>query len=138
MEHPAHAKDVFTRPVLERIAHAIADVEEATGADLEISVRDLRDAGEADMTIKQLAEKEFTSIGLHKSNGQVGILIFVLYNERKFYVCGDEGVNSKVHPEAWNDVAEALGSHFAKADYEGGVLEALNRIQKHLLQPEVV
>ena len=136
MEHPAHAKDVFTRPVLERIAHAISEVEQATGADLEISVRDLRDAGEADMTIKQLAEKEFMALGLHKSNGQVGILIFLLYHERKFYVCGDQGVNSRVHPEAWKDVAESMRSHFANADYEGGVLQALERIKDHLLLPQ--
>jgi uncharacterized membrane protein len=134
MEHPARAKDVFTRPVLERIAQAIGEVEQATGADLEISVRDFRDAGEADLTIKQLAEKEFTALGLYKSNGQVGILIFILYNERKFYVCGDQGVNSRVQPDAWTDVADALRSHFANADYEGGVIDALQRIKVHLLK----
>jgi uncharacterized membrane protein len=132
MEHPAHANDAFSHDALERIAHVIADVEHTTGADIRFSLRDLRDAGEADLPIKDLAEKEFATLGLHTTKDHVGILIFVLYHEKKFYVCGDSGVHSRVHPEAWKDVAQALGSHFAKADYEGGITAALKRIEHHL------
>ena len=132
MEHPAHANDAFTKPVLERIAHTIADVEQATGAEIRISVRDLREAGEADLSVKELAEREFATLGLHTTKDHVGILIFILYHEKKFYVCGDAGVHSRVHPEAWHDVANAMGTHFSKADYEGGVLAALKKIEHHL------
>ncbi|MDP4201001.1 MAG: TPM domain-containing protein [Bacteroidota bacterium] len=132
MEHPTHANDAFSKDVLERIAQRIADVEHTTGADIRISVRDLRDAGEADLSIKDLAEKEFAMLGLHTSKDHAGILIFILYHEKRFYVCGDAGVHSRVHPEAWKDVAHELGSHFLQADYEGGVLSALHKIEHHL------
>jgi len=131
MEHPEHAHQAFSKDILERIAHTIADVEDATGADIRISIRDLREAGEADMSVKELAEKEFATLGMHREDGN-GILLLILYHERKFYVCGDAGVHSNVHPETWDDIAKTLGSHFAKADYEGGLREALKRIEHHL------
>jgi uncharacterized membrane protein len=131
MEHPEHAHQAFTPDILKRIAHNIADVEEATGADIRISIRDLREAGEADLSVKELAEKEFAMLGMHRKDG-FGILLLILYHERKFYVCGDAGVHSKVHPETWKDVAGTLGAHFAKGDYEGGLKEALKKIEHHL------
>ena len=131
MEHPEHAHQAFSKEILERIAHTIADVEEATGADIRISIRDLREAGEADLSVKDLAEKEFATLGMHSEDGY-GILLLILFHERKFYVCGDAGVHSSVHPETWKDVASTLGAHFAKADYEGGLREALKKIEHHL------
>jgi uncharacterized membrane protein len=132
MTHPDHASEAFPRDVLERIAHTIADVEQATGAEIRLSIRDLRDAGEADLSLKELAQKEFAALHLHHNDKKHGILLLILYHEKKFYVYGDEGVHSKVHPEAWKDVAKTLGDHFAKADYETGVKAALKKIEHHL------
>ncbi len=132
MEHPEHANQAFSRDILERISHVIADVEQTTGADIRVSIRDLRDAGEADLSLRAIAEKEFATLRLHQHEKRFGILLLVLYHERKFYVYGGEGVHSKIHPEAWDDVAKTLGAHFAKGDYEGGLREALKRIEHHL------
>ncbi len=132
MDHPEHAKQAFPADLLERVAHTIADVEESTGAEIRISIRDLRDAGEADLSLKDLAEKEFATLGMHHHGERLGILLLVLYHERKFYVYGDEGVHSKVHPETWEDVASTLKWHFARGDYEGGLREALKKMEHHL------
>ncbi len=132
MDHPEHANQAFSQDVLERIAHVIADVEQTTGAEIRVSIRDLRDASEADLSLKELAQKEFATLRLHHHDTRLGILLLVLYHERKFYVYGDEGVHSKVHPETWDDVAKTLGAHFGKADYEGGLREALKKIEHHL------
>jgi uncharacterized membrane protein len=132
MDHPDHASEAFPRDVLERIAHTIADVEESTGAEIRVSIRDLRDAGEADLSLKALAQKEFTALRLHQHDGRYGILLLVLYHERKFYVYGDEGVHSRIHPEAWEDVARTLNKHFAAGAYEAGLMEAVKKIEHHL------
>ncbi len=131
-EHPSHAHEAFNAALLERIAHVIADVEQATNAEIRISIRDLREASEADLSLHELAKKEFATLGMHRTDGSVGILLLIMYHERKFYVIGDEGVHSKVHPETWKDVATVLGEHFKNADYEGGLREALMKIEHHL------
>jgi len=132
MEHPERANDAFSKDLLERVAHTIADVEETTHAEIRISIRDLREAGEVDLSLDELARKEFATLRMHKTDGRLGILLLILYHEKKFYVFGDEGVHSRVHPETWTDVAETLRDHFAKADYEGGLNEALRKMENHL------
>jgi uncharacterized membrane protein len=131
-EHPSHAHEAFNAAMLERIAHVIADVEQSTHAEIRVSIRDLREASEADLALHDLAKKEFTTLGMHRTDGSVGILLLVMYHERKFYVIGDEGVHSKVHPETWKDVAAVLGEHFKNADYEGGLQAALLKMEHHL------
>jgi uncharacterized membrane protein len=132
MEHPERASAAFTKDILERVAHTIADVEEMTHAEIRISIRDLREGAEVDMSLEELARKEFATLRMHETDGRVGILLLILYHEKKFYVFGDEGVHSRVNPETWTDVAEALRDHFAKADYEGGLNEALRKMEDHL------
>ena len=132
-EHPTHAREAFTREALERVAHTIADVERATHAEIRISIRDVREASEADLSLKELALKEFTTLEMFKTEGRTGILLFILYHERKFYVLGDEGVHTYVQPETWEDVAATLGYHFGRADYEGGLKSALLKIQHHMM-----
>ena len=131
-QQPPHAHEAFTRDALERVAHVIADAEAATHAEIRISIRDLRDASEADLTIAELAQKEFGHLGMQHTEGRVGILLLIMYHERRFYVVGDEGVNSRVHPETWTDVAKELRDHFSKSDFEGGLTAALRRIEHHL------
>ena len=129
---PAHAQQAFTQALLERVAHAISDVEATTHAEIRISIRDLREAGEAELTLRELAMKEFTLLGMHRTTGRVGILLLIMYHERRFYVYGDQGVEAHAHPATWTDVAEALRRHFAAADFEGGLLAALGAIEGHL------
>lgn len=132
MTHPDHAHEAFPPDLLERMSHYIADIEAETGTEIRLSIRDVREAGEADLSLKELAHKEFEKLRLHHNSQKVGILLLVLYHERKFYVYGDEGVHSKIHPEAWTDVAKTLGDHFAKADFEGGLKAGLKKIEHHL------
>jgi uncharacterized membrane protein len=131
-EHPAQAREAFTHEALERVGHMIADVEQATHAEIRISIRDVREASEADLSLKELAEKEFAALGMHYTDGRTGILLMILYHEKKFYVIGDEGVHSRVHPETWNDIARTLAAHFKNAEYEQGLHEALRKIEHHL------
>ncbi len=132
MQQPNHASEALPKEALQRLAHSIASVEEATGAEIRVSVRDFREASEAHLSLKELAQKEFATLRLHQHDNRYGILILVLYHERKFYVYGDEGVHSRIHPEAWKDVAEILTKHFAAGAFEAGLTEAVKKIEHHL------
>ena len=127
MEHPEHANEAFSRGYTRTHCTRYCRCGANDGRGIRVSIRDLRDAGEADLSLRELAQKEFAALHLHHHDKRFGILLLVLYHERKFYVYGDEGVHSKVHPEAWDDVAKTLGAHFAKGDYEGGLREALEK-----------
>ena len=125
-------KDIFTKPVLDKIASYIAEAEQGTSAEIRVSIREERDHDEAGMPLEEIAKREFLKIGMEKTTGRNGILLLILFEEHKFYVFGDEGIHKRVHPETWEDVAATLKEHFKHAHYEEGIHDALKKIVAHV------
>ena len=131
--HPhKQVKDIFTQPVLDKIAAAIAEAEKDTSAEIRVCIREERDHDEAGLSIEDIGKREFLKLGMDKTVGRNGILLFILFEEHKFYVYGDEGIHKRVHPETWKDVAETLGEHFKHTNYEEGIRDALKKIVAHV------
>jgi len=137
--HPAHAKDAFTSDALERVAATIAEVEKLTSAEIRISILDERDTDDSHLTVEQLAKKEFASMKMEQTNHRSGVLLLILYSERKYYVYGDTGIHQRLKQGVWNTVATTLGKHFVNDHFEEGLHEAVKEIARHLekaLPPE--
>ena len=131
--HPhKQVKDIFTKPVLDKIAATIAEIEKGTSAAIRVCIREERDHDEAGLSIEDIAKREFLKLGMDKTSGRNAILLFILFEERKFYVYGDEGIHKRVHPETWKDVAATLGENFKRAHYEEGIHDALRKILSHV------
>jgi uncharacterized membrane protein len=133
MNDATSASKAFPKSVLDSIANKIADVERATNAEIRISIREIRDASEADLSLKEMAMSEFSELRMHETAGRTGILLLILFAERKFYIFGDEGVSRHIDTAKWEDAAEELRICFKQGDYEAGVIRALDKVQGHLV-----
>lgn len=129
---PPHAHEAFSHKALERISKTIEEVEKGTNAEIRISIRDSRETGEAGLPIKDLAMNEFIHLGMQNTTHRSGILLFILYDERQFYIVGDEGIHKRSAPETWEDVAATIKNHFKEAKFEEGVEQGLKRIKHHV------
>ena len=131
--HPRkQVKEIFTKQVLDKIASTIAQVEQGTSAQIRVCIREERDHDEAGLSIEDIAKREFLKLGMDKTVGRNGILLFILFEEHKFYVYGDTGIHKRVHPETWEDVAATLKEHFKHGNYEAGIQDALKKIISHV------
>lgn len=130
--HPAHAKDAFSSDALERVAATIAEVEKATSAEIRISILDERDTDDSSLTVEQLAKKEFASMKMDQTKYRSGVLLLILYSERKYYVCGDSGITERLKEDAWSNVAVELGKHFSNDQFEEGLHQAIKEIARQL------
>ena len=129
---PAHAADALNAQSLSRIASAIESAEKETSAVIRVSIHDERDHSEAGKDIAAVAKSEFAKLHMDELEARNGILLLVLYAERKYYLYADAGVHAKVDPDSWTDVAETLGQHFRKGHFEEGITEAVKRIAHHM------
>ncbi|MFI5264022.1 MAG: TPM domain-containing protein, partial [Candidatus Kapaibacterium sp.] len=86
-------KDVFTNPVLDKIAATIAEVEKGTSAEIRVSIKEERDHDEAGLSVEDIAKREFLRLGMDKTANKHGILLFILFEEHKFYIYGDTGIH---------------------------------------------
>lgn len=129
---PKHAKDIFTKDVLDRLAAAIAEVEKGTSCEVRIAIREERDSDEAALPIEDIAKREFLKLEMEKTAGRNSILLFILFEERKFFIYGDEGIHTRVDPNTWEDVAATLKENFKHNEYEKGIQNALLKILSHV------
>jgi uncharacterized membrane protein len=69
---------------------------------------------------------------MEKMTDRNSILLFILFEERKFYIYGDEGIHKRVDPKTWEDVAATLKEHFKHGEHEKGIVDALKKILTHV------
>ncbi len=73
------------------------------------------------------AVRQFLAHGIHATSDRSGILIFVSLAERYAEVVADEGINSKVAQDEWNEMVATLTQHAAKGELAAGYLKAIDQ-----------
>lgn len=126
------AKQAFPPDALKRISETIGEVEAETNAEIRLSIREDRDEKETDLSLRDLALKEFTSLKMHLTKERTGVLLIIIFDEHKFYIYGDEGITRRSDPETWTDVAATLSAHFKEGKFEEGVHAALRSLKAHV------
>ena len=73
------------------------------------------------------AQAEFLRLGMDKSSGRNGVLIFVAPRAHKFAVIGDEAVHAKCGDEFWRTLADAMGGYFRKSEFTPGIIHGVQK-----------
>jgi uncharacterized membrane protein len=129
---PRSAAEAFPPEALAHISETIAEIELATSAEIRVAILEERDFEDGGLSLEDVAHKEFKRLGMQKTAGRSGVLLLVIFEEHKFYIFGDTGIHQRVDPETWTDAADAIGSHFRRGDFKGGVVAGLKKIKEHL------
>lgn len=64
--------------------------------------------GRQAQAVQERAIRAFYEKGLYRTREETGILIFVSLLERKVWILGDRGINAKIPPSSWRDLAREL------------------------------
>lgn len=121
-------KKILSKDDLQTIASVIAEVEKQADGELRVVLRHHRHLTERKLSLHELALREFTRLGMHKTQHRNGILIFLLVSERRFQIIADEGIHTKVEDGTWEAVAATMSSHFRERNFRKGITEALRAV----------
>ncbi len=81
----------------------------------------------------------FLFLHLHETAEHNGVLFYLAYEDRKFAVLGDKGIDEKVTADFWDSTKELLRSYFKAGQFkEGlrqGILRSRSAIEKTLSLP---
>jgi putative membrane protein len=58
--------------------------------------------------VRERAVRAFYEQGLHRTRAGTGILIFVSLLERTVWILGDQGINARIEPGVWQELAGEL------------------------------
>ncbi len=107
----------------ERIVRAIAEAEAKSSGQIRVHLhhRSVGDPIEA-------GTKVFEKLGMTATAEKNGVLIFVAPRSKSFAILGDSGIHEKCGDDFWNDAAAAMGGHFGKGDFAGGIVATISRV----------
>lgn len=80
------------------------------------------------------ALEHFLVRGLHLTRDRTGVLIFVVEEDHQIEIVADQGIHSKVRPEAWAEATAALAAGLKRGDAGGGFEAAIGQCAALLTQ----
>lgn len=119
---------------LNAIAERIAQMEQNTIGEIRVSVLHARKWRERKLTLEQLALEDFRRLGMEKTKARSGVLLLVIFGERRFQILADQGINDVVGKQTWEEIAERVSTYFKEGRYRDGILDAVNRVGEILAQ----
>jgi len=111
-----------------RISKKIQEMEKITSGEIRVSFKEKKPFLKKGKGIRNLAEEEFAKLGMTATRDKTGILIFILLEERQFYILADSGINEKVEQTVWDSVRNNMQNEFRKGNYLTGILSAIEQV----------
>jgi len=116
------------------ISNKINDSEKITSGEIRVSIKENRKLFELRKTIRQLTEKEFSRLGMQNTRDKTGILLYLLLEEKQFYILADEGINSKVDQSEWDNIRDEIQYYFRQGKFTDGIINCIGKVSKILSQ----
>jgi len=115
-----------------RISNRIKLWEKLTAGEICVSIKERRTFVQKRKLLRQLAEDEFYRLGVNKTKDATGILIFILLEERQFYILADKGINEKVPQDTWDKIKDQMQNLFIKGEFSKGIIYGIEEVGKIL------
>jgi uncharacterized membrane protein len=112
---------LFNEQEQELIAHSIEEAEKLTSGEIRIAI-DKHCAGDA----LEMATSYFKKLGMDKTVLHNGVLIYLAYEDHKFAIIGDKGINKVVPPDFWETTRTAMKAHFASGKIAEGIVAGIS------------
>ena len=112
-----------------RIADAITDAERYTTGEICVHVTP-RCRG----NVMKRAVRTFNRLHLYTTKRRNAVLIFIAYEDRKFAILGDTGINEAVPEGFWDGEVEELGRYLTAGRPVDGICAIVARMGERLSQ----
>ena len=83
---------------------------------------------------EEQAFQEFYANGLHKTEAETGILLFVSVLERRVIILADEGIDSEVDEDFWADTDNVILDGIRKGSLRDGLVSGIQRAGERLAE----
>ena len=115
-------KEFLSRLDKQRIVEAIATAERMTSGEIRVHIQPIVVGGE----IREVAERTFERLGMTKTELRNGVLLFIACEEQRFVILGDSGIDARVPPGFWDDIAARLTGRFRAGELTDGIVDAIH------------
>ena len=74
----------------------------------------------------------FEKLKIHKTKLRNGVLFYLAYEDHKFAILGDAGINAVTPKNFWDDIKDIMTGYFKEAEFAKGLAEGIKMAGEHL------
>lgn len=104
----------------QEVINAIQKAELNTSGEIRIHIE-----GKATKDAYERALDVFNELKMHQTEQRNGVLIYVAIEDKKFAICGDEGINNLVADDFWDCTRDSIVEHFKKGNFKDGIVAGI-------------
>ena len=121
------AKNFLIPQEQERVVKAIESAELNTSGEIRVHIESFCSGDSLERAIYI-----FEKIGMHKTVQRNGVLIYIAFRSHKLAIIGDDGINSKVAENFWQQEIELLSDYIKKGKAADGLMAVIEAIGNRL------
>lgn len=127
---------------MSKVADFLTKIEQAAIIEA-IQLAEQNTSGEIRVHLEEKSEKDaytralevFNDLKMYETNLRNGVLIYVAIDDKKFAICGDEGINAIVAADFWDCTKNIMVAHFTEQNFKQGLIEGIiaagNQLKKY-------
>lgn len=124
------ARRCFPPPVLQQIDSAIQEVESKHAGEVRFVVESALDFAQLwnDLPPRQRALEVFSQLGVWDTEGNNGVLIYVLLADHDVEILADRGIAKRVPHEQWETICHEMEQHFRAGRFAEGAVAGIRGV----------
>jgi uncharacterized membrane protein len=121
---------LFPKKAFGEIENAIKHSEQQHNAELVFAVENALSLGRIwrGISAPQRAIEVFSKLRVWDTEGNSGVLIYLLLADREVHIVADRGIVRRVAQAEWDIIAEVMENEFRRGDFLRGALQGIKRI----------
>ncbi len=113
---------------IEKIKNKISEIEKLTTGEIVVSIKEKRNFLDKKKSLFELAKKEFEKAKIACTKDSTGVLIFILFSEKQFYILPDNNILKFVEKDFWQNLADQMSEKFKANNYVEGLTDCIEKI----------
>ena len=120
-------EDFLTAEEEQAIIKAIKNAEKNTSGEIRVHIEKTTEKPPMERALEV-----FYSLKMDATELKNGVLFYIAVESKKFAILGDEGINTLVPANFWDDEKEILATHFSKLENAIGLQRAIYEVGEKL------
>ena len=113
---------------IDKIKNKISEIEKLTSGEIVVSIKEKRNFLDKKKSLFELAKKEFEKAKIADTKDSTGVLIFILFSEKQFYILPDNNIIKFVDKNFWQNLADEMSAKFRANNFVDGLTACIEKI----------
>jgi len=123
------SEEFLTKEEESAIVEAIRMAEKETSGEIRVHIEKTTSKVPFDRALEV-----FHELKMDETHLKNGVLIYLAVADKKFVICGDQGINEVVPVDFWDSTKDIMATHFKIGNFKQGLIDGITKAGEQLRQ----